>query len=118
MYEFCNVSGCLFRYMNCFLGIGSILTLNDLSSVYEKLIKAARNWFDLGLVLKMSPDTLCDIRDRYRDNQTSLREMLTARLETATLTYSELCQSLRAPTVRRDAIAEAIEKECTGIGII
>ncbi|XP_064402940.1 uncharacterized protein LOC135348600 isoform X3 [Halichondria panicea] len=92
---------------------GSILTLNDLSSVYEKLIKAARNWFDLGLVLKMSPDTLCDIRDRYRDNQTSLREMLTARLETATLTYSELCQSLRAPTVRRDAIAEAIEKECT-----
>ncbi len=86
-----------------------------MSSVYEKLIKAAENWFDLGLALKVSPGTLHNIRDRYQGNKAGLREMLTARLETATLTYSELCQSLRAQTIKQYVLAEAIEKECTGI---
>ena len=41
--------------------------------------------------------------------------MLAARLNTDPLTYFNICQSLRAPTVRQDAIAEAIKKEFTGI---
>ncbi|XP_064401202.1 uncharacterized protein LOC135347244 isoform X2 [Halichondria panicea] len=94
----------------------TILTINDLPSVYEKLIKAAKKWFNLGLKLKVSPDTLDNISDEHRDNETCLRKMLAARLNTATLTYSEICQSLRAPTVRRDAIAKAIEEECTDDG--
>ncbi|XP_064401435.1 uncharacterized protein LOC135347394 isoform X2 [Halichondria panicea] len=96
--------------------LGTILTINDLPSVYEKLIKAAKKWFNLGLKLKVSPDTLDNISDEHRDNETCLRKMLAARLNIATLTYSEICQSLRAPTVRRDAIAKAIEEECTDDG--
>ena len=95
--------------------IGSILTIDDLSSVYEKLMKAAGKWFNLGLALKVSYDTLDNIRDKHRDNQNCLREMLAARLKIASVTYSELCQSLRSPTVGQDFLAEAIEKECTGM---
>ncbi len=95
---------------------GTILTLDDLSPVYDKLIKAAVKWFNLGLKLEVSPDTLINIRDEYRDkNHICLREMLIARLNTATLTYSEICQSLRAPTVARNDVAEAIEEACTGM---
>ncbi|XP_064401366.1 uncharacterized protein LOC135347339 isoform X3 [Halichondria panicea] len=93
--------------------LGSILTIDDLNSVYEKLIKAAGKWFNLGLKLKVGHDTLINIRDEYQDNETRLRETIIARLNTATLTYSEICQSLRAPIVRLDALAEAIEEACT-----
>ncbi len=95
--------------------VGSILTIDDLNSVYEKLIKAAGKWFNLGLKLKVGHDTLINIRDEYQDNETRLRETIIARLNTATLTYSEICQSLRAPIVRLDALAEAIEEACTGM---
>ncbi len=96
--------------------VGSILTIDDLNSVYEKLIKAAKNWFCLGLSLNLDHDTLEDIKhDNHDKNKDCLLEMIAARLKTGSLTYSEICQSLRAPTVRRDAIAEAIEKECKGM---
>ncbi len=97
------------------LCIGSILTINDLSSVYEKLIKAAGKWFNLGLVLKVSYDTLDNIRDKNGDNQNCLREMLATRLKIKNLTYFEICQSLRAQTVDQNNVAEAIEKACTGM---
>ena len=95
---------------------GTILTLDDLSPVYDKLIKAAVKWFNLGLKLEVSPDTLINIRDECRDkNHICLREMLIDRLNTATLTYSEICQSLRSPTVGRNDVAEAIEEACKGM---
>ena len=101
--------------LNLTFFIGSILTIDDFSSVYEKLMKAAGKWFNLGLKLKVSPDTLDNISDTHRDNQTCLREMLVARLKTATLTYSEICWSLRSLTVNRNDVAEAIEEACTGM---
>ncbi len=94
--------------------VGSILTLSDLPSVYEKLIKAAKKWFNLGLMLEVSYDTLDNISDERRDNETCLRKMLAARLNTANLTYSEICRSLRVSTVDRNDVAEAIEEACTG----
>ena len=78
-------------------------------------MKAAGKWFNLGLALKVSYDTLDNIRDKHGDNQNCLREMLAARLKTGPLTYSEICQSLRAPTVERNDVAEAIEEACTGM---
>ena len=42
--------------------------------------------------------------------------MLAARLKTGCpLTYFEICRSLRARTVARNDVAEAIEEECTGM---
>ncbi|XP_064401384.1 uncharacterized protein LOC135347354 isoform X2 [Halichondria panicea] len=93
--------------------LASILTSNDLKSVYKNLIKAAGNWFDLGLDLGLGVDILSNIRDEHRDNQTCLREMLTARIKTGHLTYSEICRSLRESTVNRNDVAEAIEEACT-----
>ncbi len=96
--------------------VGSILTLNDLPSVYEKLIKAAVQWFNLGLELELSFDILNNISDKHQNNQTCLREMIAARLKTGPpLTYSDICRSLRASTVARNDVAEAIEMECTGM---
>ncbi len=96
--------------------VGSVLTLDDLNSVYKNLIKAAGNWFNLGLDLGLGFDILNNISsNKHQDNQTSLREMLAVRLKTATLTYSEICQSLRVSTVERNDVAEAIEEACTGM---
>ncbi len=79
------------------------------------MIKAAKNWFNLGLALDLDHDTLDNIKDDYHRNKDCLREMLAARLKTGPLTYSEICQSLRAPTVERNDVAEAIEEECAGM---
>ena len=95
--------------------VGSILTLNDLPSVYENLIQAAVQWFDLGLDLGLDFETLHNISDKHQDNQPCLREILVARLKTGPLTYSDICRSLRAPTVDRNDVAEAIEEACTGM---
>ena len=119
MHKTC-IKPCAYNYAIVFLFlffIGSILTIDDLNSVYEKLIKAAGNWLDLGLSLRLGHGTLSNIKDEHRDkNQTCLREMLAARLKTGPpLTYSEICRSLRAPTVARNDVAEAIEMECTGM---
>ena len=95
--------------------VASILTLQDLYSVCINLIKAAGNWFDLGLDLGLGHGTLDDIKDDYHRNKDCLREMLAARLKTGHLTYSEICQSLRASTVDREDVAEAIEEACTGM---
>ena len=95
--------------------VASILTLDDLNSVYKNLIKAAGNWFDLGLDLGLAFDILNNISDKHRDNQTCLRDMIAVRLKTGPLTYSEICQSLRAPSVKQDVLAEAIEEACTGM---
>ncbi len=99
-----------------FAFVGSILTIGDLNSVNAKLIQAAADWFYLGLALGLNHGTLKDIRDDYHGNKDYLCEMLAARLKTGPpLTYSEICQSLRASTVKQDVLAEAIEKECTGM---
>ncbi|XP_064401342.1 uncharacterized protein LOC135347321 [Halichondria panicea] len=93
----------------------SILTIDDLNSVYEKLIEAAENWLDLGLALGLGHSTLSNIKGEHRDkNQTCLREMLAVRLKTGPpLTYSDICRSLRARTVKRNDVAVTIEMECT-----
>ena len=99
--------------------VASTLTLNDLNSVYKNSVKAAGDWLDLGLDLGLDPGTLKDIKDEYHArNKDCLREMLAARLKTGPLTYSEICQSLRAPTIERNDVAEAIEEACTGMNIV
>ncbi len=97
--------------------VGSILMLSDLQSVYEKVIKAARNWFNLGLALGLGHGTLDDIKDDYHRNKDCLREMIAVRLKTGPLTYSDICQSLRARTVDRNDVAVAIEEAyaCAGM---
>ena len=98
--------------------VGSILMLSDLNSVYKNLIIAAGNWVNLGLDLGLGHGTLDDIKDDYHRNKDCLREMLAVRLKTGPLTYFEICQSLRAPSVDRNDVAEAIEEACTGMNIV
>ncbi len=86
-----------------------------MSTVYKNLINAAGNWFNLGLDLGIGFSSLNNISDKHRDNETCLREMLAVSLKTGLLTYSEICQSLRVPTVDRNDVAEAIEEACTGM---
>ncbi len=101
--------------MPLYYTVGSSLILSDLQSVYEKLILAAGNWLDLRLALGLGHGTLSNIKDDYHRNKDCLREMIATRLKTGPLTYSEICQSLRAPTVERNDVAEAIEEKCSGM---
>ena len=100
--------------------LGSILTIDDLRSVNNKLIKAAGKWKALGIALGLDHSTLNDIEDDYHKNKDCLCEMLAARLNKTDplITYSDICQSLREPIVRQDAIAKAIEEEFTGVNIV
>ena len=86
---------------------------NDHQEVYEQLVCASANWHDLGGALGLDQNTLKAIDIEYRGNtQDCLREMLTKRLQSGShLSWEILCDCLRSRTVRREDVAEDIEKE-------
>ena len=79
--------------------------------MYEKARSAGPDWFNLGLVLRLSYGKLTNFRDTYRDNDVCLREVLAHRLQSGgTLTWGDMCTALRHSTVERNDVAEAIEE--------
>ena len=77
----------------------------------EKVRSASPNWFDLGLVLKLSYTDLANFRDTYREKYECLREALAHRLQSGgSLTWEGICTALRHPTVARNDVAEKIEE--------
>ena len=90
-------------------------TVDDLSTVYEKLHDACTKWHEIGMLLKVDKDTLQCIESKtesHDHNSKCLRKMLTHHLEAAqySLTWKILCDCLRANTVGRNDVAEKIEQ--------
>ena len=89
----------------------TLLSVDDLSIVFEKLFKARTKWFQIGMKLTMDIETLNSIAMKNQDNtENSLLKMLTHRLQAGgSLTWRDLCDCLRSPTVDRNDVAQKIE---------
>ena len=102
-------------FVHALLSYTDVITLNDYQEVYERLIGVSAKWRDLGLALGVDFNTLCAIDIKYRgDVQDCLREMIDKRLQSGgPLSWGDLCDCLRSPSVKRCAcdVAAEIEQE-------
>ena len=75
------------------------------------LYDARYKWFDIGLALKVNYSTLKTIEKEQLNNQdSSLREMLAHRIQSGdSLTWSDLSDCLRHPSVRQNELADRIK---------
>ena len=60
----------------------SELTVDDLGDVQEECYEARAKWYNIGLALGLTADTLDSIEDNYKDIETKFRNMLKKWLET------------------------------------
>ena len=92
------------------------LTQEDTSTIYDKLFNARTKWFNIGLTLKVDNETLQSIRIRHReDPDKCLLEMIAYTLKACSLTWRDLCDCLRSPTVAHNELAEEIESDLKGV---
>ena len=89
------------------------ITLSDHQEVYERLVGVSVQWLELGGALGLDQDTLSAIDTMHRgDVKDCLCEMLTKRLQSGgPLSWRDLCNCLKSPTVRGSEVAAEIEQE-------
>ena len=85
----------------------------EVKEVYDRLIKAQVQWFDLGLSLGLDYNTLIQIdMEHCGESSACLYGMITERLKfDSPLTWKVLCDCLRKITVRRYDVALEIQQE-------
>ncbi len=89
---------------------------DNFSMLYERLYPARNEWYNIGLKLDVRIDSLNEI-ELKDDPKVCLRKMLIKRLNTGPLSWREVCDCLRFPTVDRNNLAETIEEWRKGNGI-
>ena len=91
--------------------------MDDLQDVYTKLYEARGKWFEIGLALKLKFTILKAIEIEQSNNQSDcLREMLAYRIQSGgPLTWTDLCNCLRHPTIGRNDLATKPDQELTGL---
>ncbi len=88
------------------------LCIDDLQNVFSSLIKADKDWFELGLALGIKVGTLEGIKSKENYDKARLREMLTHWLRSSpSRTWSDICNGLRSGTVQQDVLADTIDSE-------
>ena len=72
--------------------------------------EARVEWYDIGVDLKISPDTLDTIRTDHGDTKSCFREMLKVWLRRVEPhpSWSELAEALSSPMVGREDLAEKL----------
>ena len=101
---------------NCPLEFSGPLGINDLVSVQTTVWDARKEWYDIGLGLRMSADTLDAIREDERGIcKACFREMLKVWLRRTKPkpTWSELAAVLRSPMVGYEDLAEQLPPHAT-----
>ena len=90
-----------------------IITIRSHQEVYVRLVGASANWYNLGGALGLDVNTLNAINSTCRGVVLDcLREMIAVRLQSGdALTWRELCDCLKSPTVKRNDVAEEIERQ-------
>ena len=79
--------------------------------VYNTLYSVRAKWYEFGLALGLSTDTLDSIAvDENHKTEGCLRKMISKRMEITELTWEEVVVSLRRPAVNRNDLALKIEK--------
>ena len=93
---------------------------DDLSPLHKQLYPARTKWFNIGLNLNIDGNDLSAIHEINSQNlDTCLREMLIKRLHSGgPLSWRDVCDCLRSPTVDRKDVAEKIEEWRIGTQII
>ena len=87
------------------------LSVPTFNVVYTVLYSVRAKWYELGLLLGFSAESLDSIRiDEFYQTEGCLRTMLHKRMETKQFTWEEIVVALRSPTVNRNDLAERIEK--------
>ena len=84
---------------------------SNFNKKYEELITVSSKWYDLGLALGLDSNTLDDIEDNNRKNQTRLRETLSKRNIIGTLSWIEIIEALRQPTVGKNTLADKLQRK-------
>ena len=94
------------------------LCIEGLQDIFSLLIKAAKDWFELGLALGIKVNTLEGIKSKENCDKARLREMLTHWLRSSSSrTWSDICNGLRSDTVQQDVLADIIEEKYKGIHV-
>ena len=93
--------------------LGQCLGLSDLWRVQDTLWKASTRWYNLGLGLDISPDSLDSTELANAGNpDCCFRAMLTKWLrEHQRPTWSALAEALRSPSIGRSYLAEQIQHQ-------
>ncbi len=91
------------------------LGTNDLQNVFSQLVEATKDWFNLGLALRIKVDTLEVIKSNENCDRDRLRETLTpGLLSSPSRTWWNICNGLRSDTVQQGNLADKIEKKYKG----
>ena len=91
------------------------LCIESLQDVYSLLIKASKDWFDMGLALGIQIDILEGIDSNKNSDKARLRDMLTHWLRSSpSRTWSDICNGLRSGTVQQGNLADTIEEKYKG----
>ena len=100
----------------CPLEFSGPLGISDLIKVQKAIWESRTDWYDIGLGLLVSPDTLDAIQKDHRDiSKTCFREMLKVWLRRAEPkpTWTELATVLRSPMVGYEHLAEQLPPHAT-----
>ena len=88
------------------LYISGCLNINNLGIVVREIWEARVAWHNIGVVLRIPPDTLEAIKSDYRDTKDCFREMLKVWLRTMPQpTWTELADALKSPMVECEHVA-------------
>ncbi len=88
----------------------TILNKEDLDTVYDKVFPARTEWYNIGLGLKIHPDTLDTIDEECREkSDKALLKMLKVWFDTKKPTWEKLCNCLHKDKVMRNVLADEIQ---------
>ena len=93
--------------------LSDVLSINHLDQVRQAIWEGRIEWRNLGLELKLSPDTLKAISKRYPQSvDDCFVEMLSEWLKSGCRpTWEDMISALRSPIVGLQALAIKLEKE-------
>ena len=91
------------------------LSIDSLSDVVKAVWEARVEWYDIGVELRVSPDTLDTIQKDHRDTKPCFREMLKVWLRRTEPrpSWAELAKALRSPTVGYEDLADRLPSHAT-----
>ena len=86
------------------------LSINDLGMVWETVYEARTKAYEIGLILKVTVDTLDSIKEQYSNPSDKLREVLKTWLRTASKpTWQDILDALKSRVVGESRLASDVE---------
>ena len=99
---------------NCllYLDFSDSLYIEDLADVMKETWETKSSWYNIGVCLLISPDTLDTIEKEHQCVDTCFREMLKTWLRASypRPTWTKLAEALRSPMVGYESLADELDK--------